>query len=203
MPASKGLGLSHNILKLWHLMKCTHLNYGVIKRKHSPELLKCLILWCPGSFLQIIFMRTSKNDTQDLLWRYMQAHISSGWERVCKFVHKTPQRSLQTPVLPQATKIKAADLRRLYVCVRTMSQMEIKKSPCSTDLCNCLSLVTFHAFSFTFTISQKSCQILSKETRTSLAVSYRKYISISEMAGTEHSTSARNYCCTTEFYKTQ
>lgn len=96
---------------------------------------------------------------------------------------------LQTPVLSQTIKIKAADLRRLYVCVHTMSQMEIKKSPCSTDLCNCKSLVTFYAFSFALSVSQRSCQVLSKETFskdiTGSELLVKTSVSISEMAGRE------------------
>lgn len=42
------------VLGLSHLMKCTHQNYGIIWRKHSPDVLKCLGAFI--SFLQVILI---------------------------------------------------------------------------------------------------------------------------------------------------
>lgn len=93
---------------------------------------------------------------------------------------KNNKRFSKIPALPPTTQIKAANLSRLYVCMHTINQMEIrtrKKSPCRNNLCNCKSLVTSSTSCFALSAWWRSCQVLSKEIWTWLALSFCEDIS--------------------------
>lgn len=171
---------------LSHLMKGTHKLWDYMEKAQSwySQVFGCFYFLFAG---YINLTRTSKSNTQALLWRYMYVCIGSGREQLCKSVHrkKNNKRVSKIPALTPAIQTKAADLCRLYACMYTMSQVEIKipkKSPCSNDFCNCKSLVTSFASSFALSAWYRSCQVLSKETFsketwTTLALSFCEDIS--------------------------
>lgn len=149
-------------------MNCTHLklwNYMEKAQSWPSQVFGCFL--CQRSFLQVILVSWEQVRMTHKLCFGDTCNCVSVLDENRSASLSIKKRFLQVPVLPQTMKIKATGLCRLYVCVHSISQMGIripKKSPCSTDLYNCKSLVTFYAFSFALSVSQRSCQILRKET---------------------------------------
>lgn len=72
---------------LSHLMKGTHKLWDYMEKAQSwySQVFGCFYFLFAG---YINLMRTSKSNTQALLWRYMYVCISSGREQLCKSVHR-------------------------------------------------------------------------------------------------------------------
>lgn len=138
---------------LSHLMKSAHLNYGITWRKQSPDVPKCLGAFI--SFLQAILILPGRGRTIHKLCFGDACECASVLQENSSaslyIGRKKNKRVSKIPALPPTIQIRAADLYSLYVCMHTMSQIEIKiprKSPCRNDLCNCKSLVTSCESSF-------------------------------------------------------